>query len=47
MIYEQEYLKVVSETKADITSYINNAIEDSDFRNVLIHHLLTNNSINI
>jgi hypothetical protein len=47
MFEEKKYLDIVSETKADITPFIDLAISENQFRDVLTKHLLHNNAINI
>lgn len=47
MIDEQKYLQIVSETKADITQFVDLAINQDYFRDILVKHLLDNDSINI
>ena len=47
MIDENKYLQVVSQTKADITSFFDLALRQQDFRKILVKHLLENDSINI
>ncbi|HEY4786614.1 MAG TPA: hypothetical protein VIH57_11220, partial [Bacteroidales bacterium] len=47
MIDEKKYLDIVSETKADITPFIDLAINQVNFRDILVKHLLHNDSINI
>ncbi len=47
MIDENKYLKIVSKTKADITPFFDLAIYHEDFRDILVKHLMGNESINI
>lgn len=47
MIDEKRYLQIVSETKADITPFFDLAISQKDFRDILVKHLLDNESINV
>ena len=47
MITEKEYLQTVSETNADYTPFIDIAINERAFRNILIKHLIENEEINI
>lgn len=43
---EKEFLKIVSKTNAEIDSMIRLAIEDNDFRDLVVDHLIHNPSIN-
>jgi hypothetical protein len=47
MIDEYKYLQIVSETKADISPFFDLAISQKNFRDILVKHLIDNNSINI
>jgi hypothetical protein len=47
MIDEKDYLQIVSEIKADITPFFDLAISQDNFRDILVKHLLENDSINI
>lgn len=47
MIDENKYLKIVSETKADIIPFFDLAISQENFRDILVKHLIENDSINI
>jgi len=47
MIDEYKYLQIVSETKADISPFFDLAISQVDFREILVKHLINNESINI
>lgn len=47
MIEEEIYLKTVSDTNASITPYPAIALKDSHFRDMLVWHLVNNNSINV
>lgn len=44
---ENDFLQIVSQTKADIKPFIHFAIKDSSFRESLVGHLLANPAINI
>lgn len=44
---EKEYLQTVSGTNVDITPFINIAINEESFRDILIKHLMENEAINI
>jgi|GEM_PF-3583145 len=46
MLYS-DYLALVSETNADISPYIQHALEDDHFRMLLVKELLTNKKINV
>jgi hypothetical protein len=47
LIDEKKYLAIVSETKADIADFISPAISEDNFKDILVKHLLTTDSINI
>jgi hypothetical protein len=47
MITEKEYLQAVSETNSDFTPFIDIAINERAFRDILIKHLIKNEAINI
>ncbi len=47
MTDENKYLQIVSETNADISPYFNLAINQEDFRDILVKHLLNTDSINV
>ncbi len=47
MIDENKYLQIVSKTQADVTSFFELAISHKDFREILVRHLVCNDSINI
>lgn len=47
MFDENKYLQIVSKTKADITPFFDLAVCQEDFRDVLVKHLMDNDSINI
>lgn len=47
MIDENKYLKDVSKTNPDISPYFDLAINQGDLRDILVNHLLTNDSINV
>lgn len=50
MVIKNDYLAVVAETKVDakeIDLFYQVALKDTDFRNILVNHLLNNDTINI
>jgi hypothetical protein len=47
MIDENKYLQIVSETKANIIPFFDLAISQENFRDILVKHLIDNDSINI
>ena len=47
MISEKLYLLEVSKTKANIDLFVNEALTDTGFRELVVYHLMNNKSINV